>query len=55
MDNGNGQWMWIIIAPLSVDLEEGMAIHSSTLAQRIPMDRGAWPATVHGLQIAEHD
>ena len=29
-------------------LEEGMAIHSSILAWRIPMDRGAWWATVHG-------
>ena len=28
-------------------LEETMAIHSSTLAWRIPMDRGAWQATVH--------
>ena len=30
-------------------LEEGMATHSSILAQRIPMDRGAWQATVHGV------
>ena len=30
-------------------LEEGMATHSSILAWRIPMDRGAWHATVHGL------
>ena len=30
-------------------LEEGMAIHSSILAWRIPMDRGAWWATVHGV------
>ena len=28
-------------------LEEGMATHSSVLAWRIPMDRGAWRATVH--------
>ena len=28
-------------------LEEGMATHSSVLAWRIPMDRGAWWATVH--------
>ena len=28
-------------------LEEGMATHSSTLAWRIPMVRGAWQATVH--------
>ena len=27
-------------------LEEGMAIHPSVLAWRIPMDRGAWPAIV---------
>ena len=28
-------------------LEEGMATHSSILAWRIPVDRGAWRATVH--------
>ena len=27
-------------------LEKGMATHSSVLAWRIPMDRGAWQATV---------
>ena len=32
-------------------LEEGMATHSSILAWRIPMDRGAWLATVH--RVAE--
>ena len=32
-----------------VPLEEGMATHSSMLAWRIPMDRGAWRATVHGV------
>ena len=30
-------------------LEEGMAIHSSILAWRIPMDGEAWWATVHGV------
>ena len=30
-------------------LEEGMATHFSTLAWRIPMDRGASRATVHGV------
>ena len=30
-------------------LEEGMATHSSILAWRIPMDRGAWWATVHSV------
>ena len=29
-------------------LEEGVAIYSSILAWRIPMDRGAWQTTVHG-------
>ena len=28
-------------------LEEGMAVHSSVLACRIPMDRGAWQTTVN--------
>ena len=30
-------------------LEKGMATHSSILAGRIPMDRGAWRATVRGV------
>ena len=30
-----------------------MATHSSILAWRIPMDRGNWQATVHG--VAESD
>ena len=30
-------------------LEEGMATQSSILAWSIPMDRGAWRATVHGV------
>ena len=28
-------------------LETGMTTHSSILAWRIPMDRGAWQATIH--------
>ena len=42
-------------------LEEGLATHSSIIAWRIPMDRGAWRATVHRvtksqtqLRIAQH-
>ena len=31
-------------------LEEGMVTHSSILAWRIPLDRGAWQATVHGVE-----
>jgi len=30
-------------------LEKGMATYSSILAWRIPMDRGGWRATVHGI------
>ena len=30
-------------------LEEGTATHSSTLAWRIPRDRGAWWAAVHAV------
>ena len=30
-------------------LEEGMAALSSILAWRIPMDKGAWRATVHSV------
>ena len=33
-------------------LEEGMAIHSSITAWRIPLDRGAWQATTSGLSIS---
>ena len=29
--------------------EEGKATHSSILAWKIPMDRGAWQATAHGV------
>ena len=30
-------------------LEKDMATHSSTLAWKNPMDRGAWWATAHGV------
>ena len=36
-------------------LEEGMATHSSILAWRIPVDRGAQRATVHELQRVGQD
>ena len=35
-------------------LEEGMTTHSSIIAWRIPMDRGAWWAIVHGV-TKRHD
>ena len=30
--------------------EEGMATHSSILAWEIPMDKGVWWATIHGIK-----
>ena len=41
------QEMWVRSLGQEDALEEGMATHSSILAWRIPMDRGAWRATVH--------
>ena len=35
------------IPGLERSLEEGTATHSSILAWRIPIDRGAWTARVH--------
>ena len=37
-------------------LEEGMETYCSILAWKIPMDRGAWKVTVHGVtQRVRHD
>ena len=36
-------------------LEKGMATHSSILAWRTPMDRGAPRATAHGSQRVRYD
>ena len=41
--------IWVQSLGWEDPLEEGMAIHSSILAWRIPMTRGAWLATVHGV------
>ena len=40
---------WVLSLGREDPLEEGMATHSSLLAWRIPMDRGAWWATVLGV------
>ena len=40
-------WAWSLA--WEDPLDEGMATHSSILAWRIPMDRGIWWATVHGV------
>ena len=34
-------------------LEEDMATHSCDLAWRIPVDRGAWWATAHGVRSSQ--
>ena len=43
------QETWVHSLGWEYPLEEGMATHSSILAWRIPMDRGAWWATVYGV------
>ena len=40
---------WVLSLGWEDPLEESMATHSSILSWRIPMDRGAWWATVHGV------
>ena len=40
---------WVQTLGWEDPLEEGMATHSSILAWRIPMDKGAWWATVQGV------
>ena len=41
--------MWVRSLVQEDPLEEGMATRSSILAWRIPLERGAWRATVHGV------
>ena len=40
---------WVLSLAWEDPLEEGMATHSSILAWRIPVDRGAWRATARGV------
>ena len=47
------QETWVRSLGWEDSLEEGMATHSNILAWRIPMDRGARWATIHG--VAESD
>ena len=49
------QETWVRSLGWDDPLEEGMAAHSSILAWRIPVDRGAWRATVHGVAKSRHD
>ena len=41
--------MWVRSLGWEDPLERGVAAHSSILAWRIPMDSGAWRATVRRL------
>ena len=40
---------WVRFLGWEDPLEKEMATYSSIFAWRIPMDRGAWQATVHGV------
>ena len=48
------QETWVQSLGWEDPLEEGMETHSSILAWRIPMDTGAWWATVYGVTV-RHD
>ena len=45
--------IWVPSLGWADRLKAGMATHSSILAWRIPMDRGAWQATVHGVTTSQ--
>ena len=47
------QESWVRSLGWEDPLEEGMATLSNILAWRIPMDRGAWWATVHGVEKSQ--
>ena len=52
--NPSAMWeTWVQSLGWEDPLEEGMATHSSMLAWRIPMDRRAWRATVHGVSESQ--
>ena len=41
---------WVQFLGQENPLEKGMTTNSSILAWRAPVDRGAWWATVHGVE-----
>ena len=47
------QEIWVQSLGWEGPLEEGVATHSSILAWRIPMDRGAWQATIPGVEKSQ--
>ena len=53
LKNPPAMWeIWVRSLGWEDCLEERMATHSSILAWRTPMDRGAWWATVHGVTMS---
>ena len=44
---------WVQFLSWEDALEEGMATHSSMLAWKIPTDREAWWAAVHGVSESD--
>ena len=50
VENPPAMWeTWVQSLGWEDPLKEGIATHSRILAWRVPMDRGAWWATVLGL------
>ena len=47
------QETWVRSLDWEDRLEKGMATHSSILVWRVPMDRGAWQATVHRVSKSQ--
>ena len=43
------QETWVQSLGQEDQLEEGMSTHFNIFAWRIPMDRGAWWTTIHGV------
>ena len=44
--------MQVLLLGQEDPLEKEMATHTSIFAWKIPMDRGAWWATVHGATMS---
>ena len=49
------QETWVHSLGWEDPMQEGLATQSSILAWRVPTDRGAWQATVHGVERVRHD
>ena len=43
------QETWVLSLAWEDPLEEGLTTHSSIPSWRIPMESGAWQATIHGV------